>query len=135
MENMRTPIEEHMPALVTAATWMLLCVPDTGGLEVRSHGDWQASALHLFPSDNSRNNWNSHGCATYIWICGSRQNNRDLSREMRTWGIDFLGFGHSFTTYIWRVSSSRRMVCFQRSSSKCHYMTLMKNTELYEHCV
>ena len=96
------------------------CVPDTRGLEVRSHGDWQASALHLLPSDDSRNHWNSHGCATYIWICGSRPNNSDLSREMRTRGSIFMGFGHLFTKYIWRVSSSIRMVCFWRSSSKCH---------------
>jgi hypothetical protein len=69
---------------------MLLCVPDPGGLEIRRYGNRQASALHLLPSDDSRNYRNPYGRAAYIRICGSRPNNRDLSREMRTRGFDFL---------------------------------------------
>lgn len=68
----------------------LTCVLDPGGLEVRGHGDRQASTVHLLPSDHCRNHRNSHGRAAYIRICGPRPNNRDLSREMRIRGADFL---------------------------------------------
>lgn len=123
------------PLLVTVATWMLLCVPDQGRLEVRRHGNRQASALHLLPSDDSRNYRNPHGCATYIWICGPRPNNRDLSREMRTRGIGFL-WDWSFLYKIYTESFFfQKSGVLRRYSSKCHYTNIMKNTALCEHYI
>ena len=57
-------------------------VSDSRRLEVCGHGCWSRSIMDIFPRHHNRNNWNSHGRASYFWIRRSGQNYRHLPWEI-----------------------------------------------------
>lgn len=60
-------------------------VIDKRRLEVCSNGNWSASVVHVLYSNHCRYSGNLNGCTSHFWVRWSRQNHRNIPRQIKPW--------------------------------------------------